>query len=109
MSVLVFAEDSGAIDRRIRELYLQGVKVKEIPNEMDAEIGPGSVRRRITVLRRQGLLPYRMVVRVRVKEEAREEKYECERCHRPHVTEFGAKVCCASREEIGEILRGFWP
>ncbi|MDD3092260.1 MAG: hypothetical protein PHG80_11595 [Methanoregulaceae archaeon] len=110
MSVtIVVGRDSGAIDERIRELYLQGVKVAEIPKDPEVGIGYGPVTRRLTRLRRQGAIGFRIAVKQASEDVRKEGVFLCPRCRSAFDSRIEAEMCCAPQAEFDEFVRRFWP
>ena len=101
---VIWGPDSGAIDRRICELYLQGVPLKDIQNDPGIGVGYGSVLKRIGRLRKRGLLPYRSEPSCDP-EPPPPLLFLCPRCRSAFDSKIKAELCCAAEEEILDVLR----
>lgn len=99
---IVFAPDSGLIDKRISEHYLRGDLIKNIAQDPEVGICSGSILRRIRDLRKRGMLPYRSEPKT-VKVEA--PVFLCPRCRSASDSKVEAELCCAAEEEVSDVLR----
>lgn len=99
---VIWGSDSGAIDRRICDLYSEGILIREIGEDPGVGISYGSVLKRLGRLRKRGLIPYRSEPK-NVKQAAA--PFLCPRCGSTFDSKVEAELCCAAEEEISDVLR----
>ena len=91
--VIVFAPDSGQIDRAIRDLYYRGKDVRSIAKDPAVNRSVTNVLNRIARLRRRGELPYPRRRRPGV-EELPDGRFRCRCCGTVYWKRFEARLCC---------------